>query len=173
MSTLVEVGTVDVMSDDGEPRWLDDDEFQAWIVVVAMMTRLPAALDRQLRRDAGMSHYEYQVLAVLSLTEGHTLRMSSLAAMTEGSLPRLSQVVSRLEASGDVMRRSDPDDGRFTLATLTDAGQARLAAAAPGHVEEVRRLVFDAISPELLEPLRIACRQVLGAIDPDRPDLMP
>ena len=68
--------------------------------------------------------------------------MSALATQAEGSLPRLSQVVARLEQHGWVRRTPDPRDGRYTLAILTDDGWAKVTEAAPGHVEEVRRLVF-------------------------------
>src|ERR1700722_4922829 len=83
-----------------EPRWLDAEERQAWLALAKTLARLPAALDAQLRRDAGISHFEYQVLALLSEAPGRTLRMSELAMMAEGSLPRLSQVVARLEQHG-------------------------------------------------------------------------
>jgi hypothetical protein len=48
------------------PRWLDAEERQAWLALASTLNRLPAALDAQLRRDAGISHFEYQVLALLS-----------------------------------------------------------------------------------------------------------
>ena len=80
-----------------EPRWLDAEESQAWRALASTLVRLPAALDAQLRRDAGLSHFEYQVLALLSEAPGRTLRMSALATLAGSSLPRLSQVVSRLE----------------------------------------------------------------------------
>ena len=83
-----------------EPRWLDAEESQAWRALAKTLERLPAALDAQLRRDAGISHFEYQVLALLSEAPGRTLRMSVLATLAEGSLPRLSQVVARLEQRG-------------------------------------------------------------------------
>jgi DNA-binding MarR family transcriptional regulator len=126
-----------------EPRWLDAEERQAWLALASALNRLPAALDAQLRRDAGISHFEYQVMALLSDAPGFTLRMSELAMMAEGSLPRLSQVVARLEQHGWVRRTPDPADGRYTLATLTEQGRAKVTEAAPGHVQEVRRLVFD------------------------------
>lgn len=144
------------MASDDAPRWLDAEEQQVWRELVGVLIRLPAELDRQLRRDAGLSHYEYQVLATLSEAPGRTLRMRDLAERTEGSLPRLSQVVGRLERRGRVRRRPDPDDGRTTLATLTDAGWDELVAAAPGHVDAVRRLVLD--------PLSAAQRRQLGSI---------
>ena len=87
-----------------EPRWLDTEESQAWVALAGTLVRLPAALDAQLRRDAGISHFEYQVLALLSEAPDRTLRMSALATLAEGSLPRLSQVVARLEQRGWVRR---------------------------------------------------------------------
>lgn len=131
------------MSERHESRWLDDEEREAWIGLMTVLFRLPSALDRQLRNAAGMRHFDYQVMVILSDVPGRTLSMSQLAEWTEGSLPRLSQVAARLEKAGWLERKPDPDDGRSTLATLTDEGFAALAAAAPGHVDEVRRLVFD------------------------------
>jgi DNA-binding MarR family transcriptional regulator len=153
-----------------EPRWLDAEEEQAWIALAGTLIRLPAALDAQLRRDAGISHFEYQVLAKLSQVPDGTLRMSVLATQTEGSLPRLSQVVARLEQRGWVHRTPDPADGRATLATVTDEGRAKGAEAAPGHVEEVRRLVFDPLTKTQSRQLREIGGRIMRAIDPDAVD---
>ena len=150
-----------------EPRWLNEDELETWFALVSVLTRLPAALDRQLQRDAGISHFEYQVLAVLSETPERTMRMSRLALIADGSLSRLSQVVSRLEKRGWVSRAPDPTDGRYTLATLTDTGWEKLVAAAPGHVEEVRRLVFDPMTKAQRRQLRDIGRRITTPIDPD------
>ena len=149
-----------------EPRWLDAEETQAWRALASTLIRLPAALDAQLRRDAGISHFEYQVLALLSEARGRTLRMSALATLAEGSLPRLSQVVARLEQRGWVRRTPDPADGRYTLAILTGEGQAKLTQAAPGHVQEVRRLVFDPLTKTQSRQLREIGRRIIRAIDP-------
>ncbi|MBU2670347.1 MarR family transcriptional regulator [Actinoplanes bogorensis] len=154
-------------------RWLDDEQDQTWIALLAMMMRLPAALDAQLQRDAGLSHFEYQVLAGLSMAPGRTLRMSVLADFAAGSLPRLSQVVTRLEKRGLVRRSPDPGDGRFTLAVLTDEGWDKVVATAPGHVEEVQRLVFDPLTRAQQRGLREIGRRVVRAIDPDDPLLGP
>ena len=150
-----------------EPRWLDAEEAQAWHALASTLIRLPSALDAQLRRDAGISHYEYTVLAELSQEPGSTLRMSVLAMQTEGSLPRLSQVAARLEQRGWVRRTPDPADGRYTLAILTDEGRAKVAEAAPGHVEEVRRLVFDPLTKAQTRQLHEIGRRIMRAIDAD------
>ena len=158
-----------------EPRWLDAEESQAWRALASTLVRLPAALDAQLRRDAGISHFEYQVLALLSQAPDRTLRMSELATQAEGSLPRLSQVVARLEQRGWARRTPDPADGRYTLAILTGQGQAKVTDAAPGHVEEVRRLVFDPLTRAQSKQLGEIGRRITPAIDPDdhRPDDQP
>jgi DNA-binding MarR family transcriptional regulator len=149
------------------PRWLDAEEQQAWLALVGILIRLPAALDAQLQRDAGISHFEYQVMAGLSMSSEHTLRMSELAAFAEGSLSRLSQVVGRLERRGWVRRAPDPTDGRYTLAILTDEGWSKVVETAPGHVEEVRRLVFDPLTRNQQRQLREIGRRIMRAIDPN------
>lgn len=140
--------------------WLSAEELDAWMALVTMMATLPAALDRQLRRDAGLTHFEYQVLAGLSQAPEHTLRMTDLAEVTEGQLPRLSQVATRLERRGWLTRRADPTDGRYTLARLTADGMAKLEASAPGHVSAVRRIVFDSLSPTQVRQMRQISRRI-------------
>jgi DNA-binding MarR family transcriptional regulator len=151
---------------DVEPRWLDTEERAAWLSLVSVLIKLPAALDAQLQRDSGLSHFEYNVLAGLSEAPDGSLRMSVLAAHADGSLPRLSQVIARLERRGLVRRTPDPEDGRYTLAGLTDAGRDAVAAAAPGHVESVRNLIFDPLTKAKTRQLRDICLRILSAIDP-------
>ena len=149
-----------------EPRWLDADEQQIWITFAGLLMRLPGALDAQLQRDAGLSHFEYLVLSGLSMADDRTMRMSELAAFAEGSLPRLSQVVSRLEKRGWVRRTPDPTDGRYTLAILTDEGWAKVVGSAPRHVEAVRNYVFDPLTKAQQKQLREMSRRIMHAIDP-------
>ena len=152
--------------DTEEPHWLEPEQQETWLALVSVMMRLPGALDAQLQRDAGISHFEYSVLSMLSMSPEHTLRMSELAAVAEGSLPRLSQVVSRHEKRGWIRRTPDPTDGRYTLAVLTDKGWQKVVAAAPGHVAEVRRLVFDPITKTQARQLRETSGRIMRAVDP-------
>jgi DNA-binding MarR family transcriptional regulator len=148
-----------------EPRWLNADERQTWMALGSMLVRVQSALEAQLQRDAGMSHFEYGVLAGLSEAPERTLRMSDLAFLAEGSLPRLSQVVARMEKRGWVRRTPDPADGRYTLAILTDEGWDKIVATAPGHVETVRRLIFDPLTRAQARNLLEISRRIVRAVD--------
>lgn len=153
------------MSD--EHRWLDDAEQEAFFSFANVVIRLPGVLDAQLQRDAGISHFEYVVMARLSMTPDHELRMSVLAENVQASLSRLSQVVARLERRGWIARSPDPDDGRYTIATLTEDGMAKVVATAPGHVETVRRYVFDRLSPTQVRQLATISELILETLPPD------
>lgn len=135
--------------------WLDDDQQDLWQALLTVVIALPAALDRQLQRDAGISNFEYGVLARLSMTDEATMRLSDLARDCDSTQPRLSKVMDRFEARAWVVRRPDPANGRYTLATLTDTGRQKVVDSAPEHVAQVKRLVFD--------PLSAAQRRQLGA----------
>jgi DNA-binding MarR family transcriptional regulator len=129
---------------------------------------LPAALDAQLQRDAGISNFEYGVLAQLSASPERTLRLSDLASQSNSTLPRLSKVVDRFEKHGWVTRSACPSDGRYTLATLTDAGWQKVVSAAPQHVQEVRRLVFDQLTAGQVRQLRAIADKLATTVRPDR-----
>ena len=124
------MSTADAPDRSDEPRWLSARELASWMPVGGLLLRLPAALDAQMQRDCGLSHFEYLVLATLSEAPEWTRRMSALAALANGSLSRLSHVVKRLEARGWVRREPCPQDGRYTNAVLTDAGWATVLASA-------------------------------------------
>jgi|ERR1700722_12747367 DNA-binding MarR family transcriptional regulator len=144
-------------------EWLTDEQQAAWRPFVALLLRLPAVLDAQLQRDAGLNHFDYLVLSGLSEAPGRTLRMSELAATASSSLSRLSHVVSRLEGKGWVRREPRPGDGRYINAVLTDAGWDKVVATAPGHVAAVRELLIDALSEEQFRQLGAISAQVLAA----------
>ncbi|WP_329072424.1 MarR family winged helix-turn-helix transcriptional regulator [Amycolatopsis sp. NBC_01480] len=153
------------MTSTEEPQWLTAEEQGAWLALSSLVMKLDVALDTQLRRDAGLGHFEYTVLASLSEAPGRTLRMSELAMLAHGSLPRLSQAVARLEKRNWVRRAPDPADGRYTLATLTEEGLDKVVATAPGHVREVRRLIFDPLGKTQVQQLATIGHRVIRAID--------
>ena len=147
-------------------RWLDADERAAWVRLAALVELLPGVLESQLRRDAGLTHYEYWVLAMLSEAPERTLRMTALAAQTNATLPRLSHVIARMEERDLVRRLPCPDDRRATNAQLTETGWRTLVEAAPGHLETVRHYVIDALTPRQVKQLGAIADALLERIDP-------
>jgi len=147
-------------------RWLDAEERATWLSLSRIIVKLPTALDNQLERDADLNYFEYIVMAVLSEQDDRTLRMSQLAALTNASLSRLSHVAKRLGARGFLERSPDPGDGRYTRASLTNAGMAKVVSSAPGHVTAVRELVFDALADTQQRQLRDTINAILDRVDP-------
>ncbi len=149
-----------------ETAWLSKAELAAWVRLVAVVELLPGVLDTQLRRDAGLTMFEYYVLATLSEAPGRVLRMTALAAQTNATLPRLSHVVRRLEKRALVRRVPATDDRRATDAHLTDAGWRTVQETAPGHVAHVRDRVIDALTPAQVAQLTEIADALLPRLDP-------
>ena len=147
-------------------RWLGADEQQAWRSFLEASQLVFDELDRQLQRDAGLSHADYEILARLSEAPGSRMRMSELAERALFSRSRLSHAVVRLEERGLVLRETCPTDRRGTFAVLTARGHDVVEGAAPGHVAAVRRMVFDRLGPSQvaqLESISTAIRRAVAA----------
>jgi DNA-binding MarR family transcriptional regulator len=115
----------------------------------------------------------YEILVRLSETPGRALRMSQLAEATAGSKSRASHAVARLEERGWVRRVDCPTDRRGQVAELTPEGYAALAEAAPGHVELVRTLLLDPLTPDQVAQLRAISQAVVAAGGPVPPGFPP
>ncbi|WP_262849548.1 MarR family winged helix-turn-helix transcriptional regulator [Mumia quercus] len=159
-------------TDDTDVPWLTPSELKDWVSVVALCSTLPSALDAQLKRDAGLNLFEYHILVHLDASPNGMVSMSDLALLAQGSLSRLSHAVGRLERDGLVRRGACNEVGRRMGAVLTDAGRARLEAAAPGHVREVRRRVVDVLDPAQLQALGQAARAVVAATSPEAAEVI-
>jgi DNA-binding MarR family transcriptional regulator len=146
------------------PRWLTADEQQVWRSYLDVYRLIDERLSRQLTEDCDLSMAEYEILVQLSEHPCRAMRMSELAERVVNSRSRLTHTVRRMEEGGLVTRRPCPDDGRGVLCELTDAGMARIVAAAPGHVEAVRRVLFDVVDADDLQHLGAALTKVREAL---------
>lgn len=143
-------------------EWLDADEQATWRAFLAANQLLFDQLDRELQGASGMPHTYYEILVRLSEAPEWRMRMSELAAASLSSRSRISHAVTRLEQLGWVQRQSCPSDRRGLLAVLTDQGFTSLATAAPGHVEGVRRHLFDQLRPVQVRQLRRVSEAVVA-----------
>ena len=144
-------------------RWLTADEQRTWRLFLQACQSVFAGAEAQLVRDSGIPHGYYEILVHLSEAPRRELRMTELARASTYSKSRLSHAVARLEERGWVLRRECPTDRRGQIAQLTDDGFAALAAAAPGHVEQVRKLLIDVLTPEQLRHLGEISASIIAA----------
>lgn len=153
-----------------ETRWLTAEEQRAWRAFLTACQTLFSTVDAQLARDSNIPHGYYEILVHLSETPGRALRMTQLAEASTSSKSRLSHAVARLEERGWVKRTDCPTDRRGQVAELTDKGFAALAAAAPGHVAQVRRSLIDQLTPEQIEQLREISELIIAACGAAAPE---
>jgi DNA-binding MarR family transcriptional regulator len=150
--------------------WLSDDEQRTWRSFLGATRLLFEQLDRELQRDAGITHADYEILVRLSEAPDRSLRMGELAERTGSSRSRLSHAVAGLEGDGWVRRERCPTDGRGAVAVLTEKGAAALRDAAPGHVRGVRRHVFDQLGTAQQRSLRTISDALLGHLEQEQAD---
>ncbi|MGW3122209.1 MarR family winged helix-turn-helix transcriptional regulator [Streptomyces sp. NPDC001107] len=148
-------------------RWLTEKEQRAWRAYIAATHLLEDAIDRQLQQDAGMPHLYYSILANLSEAPDGRLRMTDLAEQAKITRSRLTYAVTRLEKDGLIRREDCQWDKRSSFAMLTDEGMAVLERTAPGHVETVRSLLFDQLTPQQVEQLEEIFSGVVQALERD------
>lgn len=149
------------------PRFYTSDELDTWVPFAAVLELLPRELDAQLLRDEDLTHFDYFTLSALTNADDHRLQMKQLASITNSTLPRLSHVISRLEARGLVQRERNASDARATDAVITADGRRKVLRATAGHVENVRHVLLDLLSPEQAAQLREITAAVLARLDPD------
>src|SRR4051794_1280908 len=120
-------------------RWLNPDQERAWRRYRRMRTLLDLQLARDLKQDSGLSEADYDVLPTVSEAPDGEWRASELAERLLWSTSRLAHQVGRMEQRGLVERRGSDEDARGAWVRLTAHGRQTLRAAAPPHVESVRR----------------------------------
>jgi DNA-binding MarR family transcriptional regulator len=150
-----------------EPRWLDAREARAWRGFLRMQVEVLARTSRQLQQEAGLSAADYEVLVSLSEAPGHRMRVFELGRATKWEKSRLSHHLTRMEQRGLVARERCADDNRGANVVLTEAGRTAIEAAAPLHVEHVRKIFVDALTSEQLDALGDISDAVLAGFDDD------
>lgn len=145
-----------------ERRWLDEDEARAWRGYNRMRDLLDLHITRDLERDAALSMADYTMLVLLSEAPGHRMRSRELAARATWSRSRLSHQLRRMEQRGLLRREVPPNDAHAVDAVITDEGMGRIRAAAPTHVDSVRRHLIDHLDRDELRTLATVAERVVA-----------
>lgn len=136
-----------------EPRWLNEREARAWRSYRKMSELLDLQISRDLSTETGLSSADYTVLVVLSEATDHRVRLLELCERMLWSKSRVSHQLTRMEHRGLVRRAAHPDNSRAVDAVLTAEGLRLIKAAAPRHVESVRRLFIDLLTDDQIDVL--------------------
>ena len=148
-----------------ETRWLTEAEQRMWRRYRHVNQLLELATERQLQRDAAMSHSDYAVLVCLSEADGVGLRARELGAALGWDRSRVSHQVRRMEGRGLVSKSTCAEDGRGTIVSLTAEGARAIAEVAPKHVEKVRDLFIDILTADEVAALTDVYDRVIARID--------
>jgi DNA-binding MarR family transcriptional regulator len=140
---------------------LDPVQLGAYFALIEVGSLLRHAVEQQLREAGDLSYVQFQLLARLGDSPTGSHRMTDLADGVVYSRSGLTYQAGLLEKAGLVTRSPSPGDERGVTVTITDAGRALLATVFPGHIEVVRRLLFEPLSRDdvtamagLLAPIR-------------------
>ncbi|MHC3467935.1 MarR family winged helix-turn-helix transcriptional regulator [Streptomyces sp. 7R007] len=150
-------------------RWLTPEEQQAWRGILRLQDRLRGRLARLLQSESHVSAADFAVLVELTDVPDGRRRFVELARALEWEKSRMSHHVSRMVGRGLVVRDECPEDGRGAFVVITDAGREMIEAAAPRHVEAVRELFLDHVTPAELRTLAEIAERVLRRLDEEPP----
>ena len=146
------------------PRWLNSEQQHVWRAYLLGSALLQERIEADLR-PFGLDRAEYEILVMLSESEGQRLRMADLADAVHQSRSRLTHTVSRMEQGGLVGRTNCPTDRRGVWAELTAKGFELIKEAAPTHVETVRRHFIEVMSEEDYAAVGRVFHAVVAAAD--------
>ena len=146
-------------------KWLSKEQQAHWRSWLTATTVLHEQLSRELQEQHSLTITDYEILVRLSESDAKSIRMSDLATLTLLSRSRLSHQIDRMETAGLVSREVCPDDRRGQLAVLTNAGMKTLVAAAPDHVEAVRKHFVDVLTDAEYRALGTAAKKIADHLD--------
>jgi DNA-binding MarR family transcriptional regulator len=147
-----------------EVRWLDEAEERAWRSLQIMQARLTALLARDLSAHSDLSYQDYVVLVALTDQPGGQMRLFQLGNALGWEKSRMSHQVSRMADRGLVEKSRCGSDRRGAHVAVTAAGRREIGAAAPSHLEAVRRLFVDRLTPAQLGSVAEVAETVLAAV---------
>ncbi|MEU2284208.1 helix-turn-helix domain-containing protein [Streptomyces sp. NPDC013178] len=149
-------------------RWLTPEEQHAWRSFVRLHERLGGRLARLLQSESKVSAADFAVLVHLTDVPEGRQRYQDLSRALEWEKSRMSHHIARMASRGLVVREECAEDGRGAFVVITEAGRAAIEAAAPLHVEAVRSLFLDHVTPAELRTLAQISERVVAKLDEEQ-----
>ncbi|WP_202946304.1 MarR family winged helix-turn-helix transcriptional regulator [Pseudonocardia dioxanivorans] len=141
----------------------EDSGVAAWAALLRTHAAVVRALEHELEQTQNMPLAWYDVLLELNSAPDRRLRMAELGERAVLSRSRVSRIVDELARAGLAAREPDPNDRRGSWAVITDAGRARLRAAAPGYLDGIARHFADHLTAQERAAITTGLTRVLDA----------
>jgi DNA-binding MarR family transcriptional regulator len=118
----------------------DTEPFALFVRAHAAVVR---ELSAELETEHGLTISDYEVLLRLAHAPDRRMRRVDLAEQVVLTPSGITRLLEGLERVGYVDRAACKEDARVKYALLTEAGLAKLRAAAKTHVAGIERLFLD------------------------------
>jgi DNA-binding MarR family transcriptional regulator len=138
----------------------EPDRLAAWRWMLMAHAGAVRAIDAELSAGGQVPLGWYDVLLELNAAPKRRLRMSELGDRVVLSRTRVSRIVDEMVDDGLVERVANPDDGRSSLAQLTDKGRAELRRAAPAYLSGIEKHFLSLLDDCEQQVLATALRRV-------------
>ncbi|APT84771.1 MarR family winged helix-turn-helix transcriptional regulator [Corynebacterium aquilae] len=148
-----------------DTHWLTPEQQRMWRLLLDAHAVIFRRIDEQLHTDSELGSSEYSVLVRLSEAPETTLRLNQIGTYLGWDRSRCSHLIRRMEKRGLVDKKTCAEDGRGILVSLTDLGAERLSAAAPGHADLVKSMIFSDLSSDDIETLSTFYRRIIERRD--------
>lgn len=141
-------------------RWDGVAEMRAVTSLMRVQQLVLGELD-ELLRTHGLTFARYEALVLLTFSRHGSLPLGKMGERLQVHPTSITSIIDRLEASGHVVRRPHPTDGRTILAEITESGRD-LAEKATADLVKADFGVGVLAGPDLdsltalLRPIRLA-----------------
>ena len=136
-----------------------------WRALTYLLTHLGRRFGDDLARETHVTLSEYVVLVHLSEAEHRCHRIGDLAVSCDLSPSRMSRLVDEMALDGYVQKSRSPHDRRSTVATLTPHGLKTLTQVYPAQLQNVRRRIFDLLSPDEVRQLGVTLGRIRDGLE--------
>jgi len=119
--------------------WPDQAAAMALVTSIMRLQQIFLTRADSTLRAFDLTFARYEVLMLLSFARERALPLGKIGERLQVNAASVTNAVDRLEDRGLVARRSNPEDGRGTLAWLTDPGRRTAEEA----TRAMNKTVFD------------------------------
>jgi DNA-binding MarR family transcriptional regulator len=117
----------------------------------------------------GITPPQFQILTIINRLKNQNCTQRRLGRELYVSFPNVTVMLARLEETGLVQRRVNPDDRRENFVELTAQGRALLRRIWKEHQQQLDHVTAGLTGDEQIELARLLNKMMAGQAQPERP----